>query len=231
MSPLAKECVRHAMGGEKTRHCAGRSTPLAVQRDADSGAVFARNPYNTDFAGRTAFFDVDGATGAGSSAGGDRGAFLGRQGSLRHPAAMSQPQLCGRVGVALDPCAALRVGCVLAPGQTHEIVFRLGCGVTPEEARSLVRRWRGPAAAHAALADVQAYWTHTLGAVQVHTPNPALDLLANGWLLYQVDGLPPPLNALPHPRRANAPAPWRARNHPGWHAAVRPGNPFGGRWP
>lgn len=159
---------------------------ISTERDTDSGAVFARNPYNTDFADRTAFFDVDGAMDAASSACGDRGAFLGRHGSLRHPAAMAQPQLCGRVGVALDPCAALRVACVLAPGQTQEIVFRLGCGAKPEEARSLVQRWRGPAAAHAALADVKAYWTHTLGAVQVHTPDRALDLLANGWLLYQV---------------------------------------------
>ena len=174
--------VEWVLGDERRKTAMHAST----KRDTDSGAVFARNPYNTDFASRTAFFDVDGARDATSSACGDRGAFLGRHGSLRHPAAMSQPQLCGRVGVALDPCAALRVGCVLAPGQTQEIVFRLGCGATPEEARSLVQRWRGPAAAHTALADVQAYWTHTLGAVQVHTPNPALDLLANGWLLYQV---------------------------------------------
>lgn len=174
--------VEWVLGDERSK----TAMHVGTERDAESGALFAGNPYNTDFAGRTAFFDVDGAMDATSSACGDRGAFLGLHGSLRHPAAMSQPQLCGRVGVALDPCAALRVACVLAPGQTHEIVFRLGCGATPEAARILVQRWRGPVAAHAALADVQAYWTQTLGAVQVQTPNRALNILANGWLLYQV---------------------------------------------
>ena len=174
--------VEWVLGDERSK----TAMHVVTERDADSGAVLASNPYNTDFAGCTAFYDVDGASNAASSACGDRGAFLGLHGSVRQPAAMSQPQLCGSVGAALDPCAALRVACVLAPGQSYEIVFRLGCGATPEEARNLVQRWRGPAAAHAALANVQQHWAHTLGAVQVQTPDRAVDILANGWLLYQV---------------------------------------------
>ena len=56
--------------------------------DAGSGALFARNPYNTDFAGRTAFFDVDEV--AAATLCGDRTEFLGRNGTLRNPAAMAQ---------------------------------------------------------------------------------------------------------------------------------------------
>ena len=174
--------VEWVLGDERTK----TAMHVSTQQDAESGALWAHNPYNTDFAGRTAFFDVDGADTDTASVCGDRRDFLGVQGSLRHPVAMQQPRLSGRVGVALDPCAALRVPLVLSPGQTHEIVFRLGAGATPQEARTLLKRWRGPAAAHAALHSVQQYWKHTLGAVQIQTPNRALDILANGWLLYQV---------------------------------------------
>ena len=152
--------------------------------DADSGALFASNPYNTEFAGRTAWFDAD-HMGAASVTG-DRHEFLGNGGTLRHPAAMSETLLSGAVGYALDPCAAIRVPWELVDGETREIVFRLGAGNTAEEAGQLVRRWRGSAAAHEALAAVKAYWQQTLGAVQVETPNRSLDLLANGWLVYQV---------------------------------------------
>ena len=54
-----------------------------------------------------------------------------------------------------------------------------------DDARKLVQRFRGAAAAREALEGVWHYWRHTLGAVQVETPDPALNVLANGWLLYQ----------------------------------------------
>jgi cellobiose phosphorylase len=112
--------------------------------------------------------------------------FIGRNGTLRNPAAMAQSRLSSTVGFALDPCAAIRVPIDLAAGQTCELVFRLGAGENGEEARQLVQRWRGPAAAHDALTAVTQYWQHTLGAVQVETPDRSLDVLTNGWLVYQV---------------------------------------------
>jgi len=169
------------LGDERTKTAMHVSTEI----DAGSGALFAQNPYHTDFAGRTAFFDVDGAQLPGTSVCCDRSAFLGHHGTLRHPAAMGAPRLCGAVGSALDPCGAFRVPFTLAAGQKHELVFRLGAGATREEASALVQRWRGPTAAREALAEVTRYWTHTLGAVQVATPDRSLDILTNGWLLYQ----------------------------------------------
>ncbi len=159
---------------------------VVTELDAATGALFARNAYNTDFSGRTAFFDVDGAAGEVCC---DRADFFGPGGTLAAPSALIAPAqvpLSSRVGAALDPCAVLRVAVDLAPGQTHVVMFRLGAGKTPEEARDLVRRWCRPEAAGAALEAVHAFWRHTLGAVQVQTPDAALNRLANGWLLYQV---------------------------------------------
>lgn len=148
------------------------------------GALLARNAYNTDFAGRTAFFDADGIE--ERSFCGDRKAFLGRNGSLRHPAAMSEPTLSGALGAGLDPCAAIRVGFGLAHGQAHQVVFRLGAGRDTGDALALIARLRGAPQARRALAAARRHWRHTLGAVQVRTPDRALDVLANGWLMYQV---------------------------------------------
>jgi len=150
--------------------------------DPNSGALFARNPYNTEFAERTAFFDVDDTL---RTVTGDRTEFLGRNGRLSVPAAMKRTRLSGRVGAALDPCAAIQVSFDLADGEEREIVFRLGVGRDAGEARSLVQRFRGATVARGALEVVWRHWTHTLGAVHVETPDPSLNVLANGWLLYQ----------------------------------------------
>jgi cellobiose phosphorylase len=155
---------------------------VVTEVDPNSGALFARNPYNTEFADRVAFFDVDDATRTFS---GDRTEFLGRNGTLRSPAAMNRLRLSGKVGAALDPCGAIQVAFELADGQEREIIFRLGVGRDADDASNLARRFRGSAAARGALEAVWQYWNHTLGAVQVETPDPSLDVLTNGWLLYQ----------------------------------------------
>ncbi|MGP8196959.1 MAG: GH36-type glycosyl hydrolase domain-containing protein, partial [Syntrophobacteraceae bacterium] len=150
--------------------------------DPNSGALFARNPYNTEFRDRIAFFDVDDTT---RTVSGDRTEFLGRNGTLRSPAAMTRSRLSGKVGAARDPCAAIQVSFDLAAGQEREIVFRLGVGRDADDAEKLVNRFRGSTAAQGALDVVWQYWNHTLGAVNVETPDQSFNLLANGWLLYQ----------------------------------------------
>ena len=155
---------------------------VITEVEPKSGALLARNAYNTEFPDRIAFLDVDDAT---RSLTGDRAEFLGRNGTLGHPAAMARARLSGKVGAAFDPCGAIQVAFELAEDQEREIVFRLGVGRSAADVASLVQRFRGPAAAHRALDAVHAYWRRTLGAVQVETPDASLDVLANGWLLYQ----------------------------------------------
>lgn len=157
---------------------------VTTEVDSGSGALFAHNPYNTEFAGQVAFFDVDEVNRSISC---DRAEFIGRNGSLKNPAAMARTRLSGKVGAALDPCAAIQVSFDLADGQEHEIIFRLGQAGRrgTEDARNLVHRFRGSAAARTALEAVWQYWNHTLGAVQVETPDPSVNVLANGWLVYQ----------------------------------------------
>ena len=155
---------------------------VVTEVDSVSGALFARNSYNTEFTRRVAFFDVDDAT---RHVSGDRTEFLGRNGTLRSPAAMTRTRLSGKVGAALDPCAALQVAFDLADRQEREIIFTLGVGQDADEARNLVHRFRGSAAARVALETVWQYWNHTLGAVQVETHDQSVNILTNGWLLYQ----------------------------------------------
>jgi cellobiose phosphorylase len=155
---------------------------VTTEIDRTNAALYARNPYNSEFADWLAFFDTDDAT---RSVTGDRTEFLGRNGTLRDPAAMHRARLSGKVGAALDPCAAIQVPFDLADGQEREIVFRLGAASSADAAGLAVRRWRGSAVAHDALEAVVRHWQHALAAVQVETPDATLNVLVNGWLVYQ----------------------------------------------
>jgi cellobiose phosphorylase len=155
---------------------------VITEMDPNLGALSARNAYNADFGERIAFFDVDDTT---RSFTGDRTEFIGRNGTLMNPAAMSLPELSSTVGAALDPCAAIRVPFELVDGEKREIIFRLGAARNDADARQLVERFRGSAAAQGALEVVTNYWRHTLGAVSVETPDSTINVLANGWLVYQ----------------------------------------------
>jgi cellobiose phosphorylase len=186
--------VRNASGGARRLSATGyvewvlgdlrpkSAMHVITEIDPVSGALHARNAYNTEFADRIAFFDVDYFT---RSYSGDRAEFIGRNGSLASPAAMGRSQLSSKIGAALDPCAAIQIAFELADGEEREIVFRLGAGHNLTDARKLLARFRGAAAAHDALDQVRQYWRHTLGAVQVETPDQSLNVLANGWLVYQ----------------------------------------------
>ena len=81
-----------------------------------SGALLARNAYNTEFADLVAFFDVDDPQ---RTLTGDRSEFIGRNGSLRHPAAMGRVALSGRVGARHDPCGAIQLPIELADGEVQ----------------------------------------------------------------------------------------------------------------
>ena len=159
------------------------TAPFVITRmDADTGAMFVRNPWSVAFGSRTTFMDMAGAQTAWTA---DRREFLGRYGSLASPLALtSQAQLSKRVGAGLDPCGVMQQRVELEPGQSREVVLFVGQTSDDGDARALLSRYRA-ADLDAVLGEVTTFWDQALGTVQVRTPDRAMDLLLNRWALYQ----------------------------------------------
>jgi len=155
---------------------------LVTEIDQSSGAILAKNSYRTDFNKYTAFFDVDETNRTLSC---DRAEFIGRNNTTQHPEALQRDHLSGIYGAALDSCATIQVKIELEAGQEREIIFRLGAEENSEKASDLAKQYKGSASARNALEKVWEYWKHTLGTVQIETPDTSLNILANGWLFYQ----------------------------------------------
>lgn len=160
----------------------GEHLHVVTEVDRASGAIFATNAYNADFAHHVAF---SWASEKPCSMTADRGSFIGRNRDLSAPAAMRQRVLSGDTGAALDPCAALHSTCVLQPGERRVLLFLLGEGTDPAHARDLIARHGSITAALEVRARVTSLWDGALCVIQVRTPDDSFDALFNGWLLYQ----------------------------------------------
>ena len=155
---------------------------LITEIDQSDSTIFARNPFNNEFADRVAFVSTSEPL---SSATCDRKEFVGRNGSLDKPAAMRRVSLANRDGAGLDPCAALQVNIELAPHEGREVIFFIGEAESKESAKTLVSQFRQPGNVNAAFEQVLAYWDKVLGTIEVRTPDKALNTMLNRWLLYQ----------------------------------------------
>jgi cyclic beta-1,2-glucan synthetase len=164
----------------------GKTAPFIVTEiEPKTAALLARNPWGTDFQSRIAFMDMAGRQQACTA---DRTEFLGRHGSLAEPSALLQShRLSNRVGGGMDPCGAMQTTVTLRPGEATEINLLLGEEASSAAAVALIERYR-TLDLDAALKGVTDFWDQTLGVIQVKTPDRSMDILVNGWLLYQTLG-------------------------------------------
>ena len=158
------------------------SAPHIITRtDPATGAILALNTFGTAFPGRVAFADFGAGT---TSLTADRAEFIGQGGTLKAPAGLRSAPLSGRVGPALDPCAALQRRLTIKPGETVELTFLLGQADSDVAASNLIQSVRGDDA-DATLTAVKQHWSDLLTPVQITSPDRAMDIMLNGWLLYQ----------------------------------------------
>ncbi|MFN2148605.1 MAG: GH36-type glycosyl hydrolase domain-containing protein, partial [Anaerolineales bacterium] len=150
--------------------------------DEEAQALIARNNYHPDYGDRVSFAAISRPTESYSA---DRTSFLGRNRSMRNPAAMERTGLSRRTGAGFDPCAALQTTVDLAPGEKIEITCMLGQDASMEEARGRVLSYREDLKLETALTNTKSWWDDLLGTIEVHTPELAADFLINRWLQYQ----------------------------------------------
>ena len=149
----------------------------------ETGALLARNPWNTSFPARTAFFDLAGEQTQSTC---DRREFLGLDGALDAPSALrSEMPLSGRSGAGLDPCAALLTEFELAPGAERQFLCFLGQAEDPGSVITDIKAARN-LHVEQVFDEIKGSWEKMLGRIQVTTPDRAFDVLLNRWLPYQV---------------------------------------------
>ena len=97
---------------------------IITELDIDSGALFARNPYNTEFEIGLHFLMLTISARTFTT---DRTEFIGRNGTLKNPDAMNRIKTFRKNRAALDPCAAIQVAFDLDAEEGKGNYFPPGC--------------------------------------------------------------------------------------------------------
>lgn len=173
---------------------------IVTEWDERASMLYARNTYQESFREATAFLtvltDSDDLTGTGDkempasarkelSWTADREEFIGRNGTPARPAAMGRSRLSGRTGPVYDSCGAVQAKLSVEPGEQVTVYMLLGCEDSRESAMELVRKYKQASHCEKAFGQVAAFWDRVLEQIQISTPSPEMDLMMNGWLLYQ----------------------------------------------
>ncbi len=148
----------------------------------DSNALLAENTAGEKPPGGV-FFVASSRTPAGLTT--DREEFLGRYGDMGSPAAMRRTGLSGSLRPGTDPCMAVRVMIWIGSHERKELTFLLGQAESAAEAGELINTHMQRAMSGEMLSGAAARWKGILGSLQVRTPDQSMNVMLNGWLLYQ----------------------------------------------
>lgn len=155
---------------------------IQTRLDPDTQAILLQNRWGMAFPERVAFADMAGKHTSWTT---DRTEFIGRNGHKSAPKALFGTfPLSGFVGAGQDTCTALQQSVELADGESHEFVVFMGQSDNEQHALEIIKRYR-QADLNQIFDEVKQHWHTLLTKVQVSTPERSMDIVLNGWLLYQ----------------------------------------------
>ncbi|WP_027625800.1 GH36-type glycosyl hydrolase domain-containing protein [Clostridium lundense] len=157
---------------------------ISTYVDKEKEYMYAQNPYSSSFGNLVAYLKVAG--GEDISFTGNRGDFIGKEGFIENPQALKKVRLSGSVGAGLDPCMAINSKVILKPDEEKYIVVLLGEDENINRIHSVIERYSDIEKVLRELEQVKDYWRDKLGKIQIETPDKTMDIIVNGWLMYQV---------------------------------------------
>ncbi|MFA5746567.1 MAG: glucoamylase family protein [Candidatus Paceibacterota bacterium] len=152
--------------------------------DRSDQVMFFGNEFRNQLPGRTAFASFGRFSGEAGWTN-DKREFIGRFGSYESPQSLKKGSLSNSAECGLENCVALSLKINIPAGEEVEIPIFVGDAPSFEEAREKVLFWKNRDRYDNDLVGARDAWKQKLNKISVRTGDRSLDLLMNGWLLYQ----------------------------------------------
>ncbi|MFL0268601.1 GH36-type glycosyl hydrolase domain-containing protein [Candidatus Clostridium radicumherbarum] len=156
---------------------------ISTYLEENKDFIYGQNPYSEHFGKGFCYLKIAG--GEEVSFTGSRTEFMGRCGSIENPQALSYNALSNKVGSGYDPCLTANSKVRLSSGEEVNLVIMLGEHEDLEHIKAITKTYEDFEVASGELTRVKEYWKELLHRIQVKTPDKTMDLMLNGWLIYQ----------------------------------------------
>lgn len=156
---------------------------IVTDIDKEKNFIYCRNPYSQNFGKYYAYLKIVG--GEENTFTGNRKEFIGRGGTLNLPEALKKANLSNNVGGGLDPCMVQNCKIQLEPEEEKNLWVIFGEEESLEKVKDIIDEFSGYANVIRELHNTKDYWKDMLSKINVKTPDRTMDIMLNGWLMYQ----------------------------------------------
>ena len=154
---------------------------INLKYDENNNIIIARNLYNSEFKDTICYVSNSEKI---KSYTGDKEFFKGL-GGLENPDALDKISLNNENSIGKKPCIAYEIEVEIESFASKEIVFMLGAEESIIESKNKAYKYSKIQNCMQELDKVKQYWKNTLERLQVYTPIESINIILNGWAIYQ----------------------------------------------
>ena len=154
---------------------------IKLQYEENSNMIIAKNLYQTEEFNNIAYVSSSEKI---QSFTGNKKAFFGK-GSISNPEALYHMRLDNDNGIGKKSCIAVEIKVEIESFSEKKIAMILGAEDNIMEAKDIAYKYSKVQNCSVELNNVKNMWKDILGRIQVDTPYESLNILLNGWAMYQ----------------------------------------------
>ena len=154
---------------------------INLTHDKNNNIICVQNLYNSEFSDDIIYVSNSEKI---ISYTGDKKFFLGN-GNLSTPDALRKTNLNNENSIGKKACVAYEIEVELESLSEKEITFMLGAEETTIDSKNMAYKYSKIQNCRQELENVKNYWKNLLGKLQIYTPLESMNIILNGWDIYQ----------------------------------------------
>ena len=154
---------------------------IDLKYDKNNNIICAQNLYNSEFKNNVIYVSNSEKM---LSYTGDKNFFLGN-GNISNPDGLKKSSLNNENSLGKKPCIAYEIEVEIDSLSEKEIVFLLGAEDAVIDSKNIAYKYSKIQNCKQELENVKSYWRDILGRLQVYTPLESMNIILNGWDIYQ----------------------------------------------